>query len=195
MSEERNPYIQSEPAQGAQPENFTPQNPWSTQQAAQTQYQKQYQKTEPPQPQPQRQQAFQPMPFQPQAYVYPPQPTNAQRVNYRAYEAQKSSDSAAKVFGVVSFIIGCFALMVTSMIYFNFRSTVTQKFNYALTWGMILSLPSIIFGVVSLMKKSKKKIFAVMGIAFAAVLLIAAFVTYFFMVNSVPEATQVHRYY
>ena len=100
MSEEFNPYVNPESNQTAQPGYAAPQSPQQQQ-----------------------------MPFQPQAYVYPPQPTNAQRVNYRAYAAQKSSSGAAKAFGIVSFIIGCFVLMIASMIFFNFRTTVTQKYN------------------------------------------------------------------
>ena len=174
MSEEFNPYVNPENNQTAQPAYTAPQSPW--QQPAQS----------PVQPQPPQ------MPFQPQGYVYPPQPTNAQRVNYRAYAAQKSSSGAAKAFGIVSFIIGCFVLMIASMIFFNFRTTVTQKYNYALSWGFLTGLPAIIFGVVSIMKKTEKKIFPILGIAFGAILLIAAFITYFFMVNTAPE---VPRYY
>lgn len=166
MSEEFNPYVNPENNQAAQPNYAAPKSPW-------------HQPPVPPQQMP-----------QPQAYVYPPQPTNAQRVNYRAYAEQKSSSGAAKAFGIVSFIIGCFVLMIASMIFFNFRTTVTQKYNYALSWGFITGLPAIIFGVVSIMKKTEKKIFPILGIAFGAILLIAAFITYFFMVNTAPEVSR-----
>lgn len=173
MSEEFNPYVNPENNQAAQPTYAAPQSPWQQPPVSPQQM--------PPQQMP-----------QPQGYVYPPQPTNAQRVNYRAYAEQKSSSGAAKAFGIVSFIIGCFVLMIASMIFFNFRTTVTQKYNYALSWGFITGLPAIIFGVVSIMKKTEKKIFPILGIAFGAILLLAAFITYFFMVNTAPEVSHVY---
>ena len=123
---------------------------------------------------------------------YPPQYSNAQRPYYQP-PAQKTS-GAAKVFGVISFIIGCFILLITSMIFFNFRSSVTDKFGFALIWSVIAGLPALIFGVVALMKKTDKKIFAILGITFAAILMLCAFITYFFMVNG-AGATSVYRYY
>ena len=53
------------------------------------------------------------------------------------------------------------------MIYFNFRTTITQKYYYALTWSCVTGLPAVIFGVVSLMKKTDK-ITAAAGIAAGA---------------------------
>ena len=180
MTEEYNPYIQSEPLRRQPTEYVQPQPPQNVQQ--------------PQNAQPQPPQNVQPQPahvtFQPQGYVYPPQPTNAQRENFRAY-APKNSLGAARAFGVTSFIIGCFVILIASMIYFNFRTTITQKYYYALTWSCVTGLPAVIFGVVSLMKKTDKKVFPIIGIALAAVLMLATFITYFFMVNTAPDTTAI----
>lgn len=122
----------------------------------------------------------------PQGYTYPPQFTNGNRPYYTTPNtAPKNGSGAANVFGIVSFIIGCFAILITSMIYFNFRSSVSEKFGFATVWSCVVGLPALVFGVVSLMKKTDKKIFAILGISFAAVLMLCAFITYFVMVNTV----------
>ena len=126
----------------------------------------------PPQPVPPQYMPMpQPMPVQPQ-----PAPKRDPR-------------DTAKLFGVISFIIGCFVLPATAMIFFNFRSSVSEKFGFATTYSLVLSLPAVIFGVLSLLKKPEKRLFPMLGIAFAAVLLLCAFITYFFMVNGEPAAT------
>ena len=129
MSEEFNPYVNPENNQTAQPAYTAPQSPW--QQPAQS----------PVQPQPPQ------MPFQPQGYVYPPQPTNAQRVNYRAYAAQKSSSGAAKAFGIVSFIIGCFVLMIASMIFPRAFLSMGKVLFIALVSVIVVELLMRIFGI------------------------------------------------
>ena len=174
MNEEYNPYnIPAEPV--SQP--VQPQQPFQ-------------------QPQPPVQQT--PAPQQqfgnhyPQGYTYPPQYSNGNRPYYTPNTAPQKESGAARVFGIVSFIIGCFAILITSMIYFNFRSSVSDKFGYATMWSCIVGLPSLIFGVISLMKKTDKKLFPILGIAFAAVLMLCAFITYFVMVNTAATGG---RYY
>ena len=165
MNEEFNPYTN-------QNENARPQPPFNQQ---------------PPQPQPPQ------MPPIQNGYPYPPQYSNAQRMSYQS-NSQKTS-GAANALGVVSFIIGCFALIITSMIYFNFRSTVSEKYAYAVMWSAVVGLPALIFGVVSLMKKTDKKIFPILGITFAVILMLCAFITYFFMVNTASAGSLNNIYY
>ncbi len=118
--------------------------------------------------------------YQQQGYPYPPQYTNADRLR-----PMPRTGNAAKVFGVVSLVIGCFSLMIASMIFFNFRSSVTVKYAQAMISSLVVALPGVIFGIVSLMKKTEKKIFAILGIVFSSILMLSAFITYFFMVNTV----------
>lgn len=181
MTEEFNPY-------NNQNENVQPQ-PLFNQQTSEQPVQPQMPAQPPVQP---VQQQSQP-PVQ-NRYPYPQQYTNAQRTAY-PYRDNKKTSGAAKAFGVVSFIIGCFALIITSMIYFNFRSTVSEKYGFSLAWSAIIGLPALIFGVVSLMKKTDKKIFPILGIAFAVILMLCTFITYFFMVNAVNPGSVGHVYY
>lgn len=116
-----------------------------------------------------------------QDYPYPPQYSNADRLRQ-----MPRTGNAAKVFGVVSLVIGCFSLMIASMIFFNFRSSVTTKYIQAVTSSLFISLPGLIFGIVSIMKKADKKLFGLLGIVFSSILMLCAFITYFFMVNSAP---------
>lgn len=169
MNEEFNPYNNT-PEIPRQSENMQPQPPFNQQ---------------PPQPQ---------MPPIQNGYPYPPQYSNAQRLSSPYRDPQKVS-GAAKAFGVVSFIIGCFALIITSMIFFNFRSTISEKYGYAVMWSTVVGLPALIFGVVSLMKKTDKKLFPILGIVFAVILMLCAFITYFFMVNTAPAGSYTNIYY
>ena len=116
-----------------------------------------------------------------QDYPYPPQYSNADRLRQ-----MPRTGNSAKVFGVVSLVIGCFSLMIASMIFFNFRSSVTTKYIQAVTSSLFISLPGLIFGIVSIMKKADKKLFGLLGIVFSSILMLCAFITYFFMVNSAP---------
>lgn len=191
MNEEFNPY--NTPAENTVPtvEN-TPQPPFN-QQVANPQAPAQpqsynYQQPARPAQQPVQQPAqpiAQPPVQQPAAPRYPQQqqPVYPYR---QPVVPQKSSGAAAKAFGMVSFIIGCFTLLITSMIFFNFRSSVTEKFNASLAYSIIFAVPALVFGVVALMKKTEKKLFPILGIAFAVVLMLCAFITYFVMVNTAP---------
>ena len=138
------------------------------------------QSPQPPQP-PQRPVTPGFPPNQPPQRPYPPTYSN------RPAPPARNSRGAAKAFGMVSFLIGCFILPITSMIFFNFRSSVGEKFGAATFWSIVLSVPALVFGVVSLMKKPEKRLFPILGIAFAGVLLLCAFITYFFMVNTAPD--------
>ena len=129
------------------------------------------------------------VPPQPGNPVPPPPvtPGRPPQFNPPVYPVKKNPHAAAKAFGMVSFIIGCFVLPVTSMIYFNFHSTVSQKFGYSILYSVFLSIPALVFGVVSLMKKTEKRLFPILGIAFGTLLMLCAFITYFFMVNGTPN--------
>lgn len=163
-------------------------NPYAAQQTQQPQ-QTQFSQT---QQQQQPQQSAQGMPRQPYAQPYPPKqqpyPYPQAYSNHPQPAPKSSSGGAANAFGMVSFVIGCFILPITAMIYFNFRSSVSEKFGAALWFSMILSVPAVIFGVLSLTKKTEKRLFPILGVAFAGVLVLCMFVTYFFMVNGAPSA-------
>ena len=200
MNEEFNPYNNSDQTI---PQPTAPADPVFSEPSKSVPQQEvpQFVKPQPPvQPQkppvqPQQKPPVQQQPVQPQQLrrepPFMPNKADANRYypqqNYsnqnRPTPPQRDPKGAARVFGMVSFIIGCFVLPITSMIYFNFRSSVNEKFGSSVFFGMCLSLPAIIFGVVSLMKKTDKKLFPALGITFAGVLLLCGFITYFFMVN------------
>jgi hypothetical protein len=197
MNEEFNPYNNPEqknpqPTQPEEPRFNEPPKGFVQQEAPQFAQQEPPRYAQPPQqPMPQQRQPQQ------QRFEPPYMPNKAEPNRY--YPQQNYSNQnrpvrdpkgAARVFGMVSFIIGCFVLPITSMIYFNFRSSVNDKFGSSVFFGMFLSLPAIIFGVVSLMKKTDKKLFPALGITFAGILLLCGFITYFFMVNGTAN-----RYY
>lgn len=168
MTEEYNPYSR-------------PQQPYYPETAQQQPY---YPETAQPQPEdrniPPQSTAVPIQPMQPQ---YPQQSfTN----NPRPVPRRTETGAAARAFGMVSFILGCFVLPVTSMIYFNFRSSVSEKFSASMSNILLFCIPALVFGVISLMKKTDKKLFPILGIAFAGVLMLCAFITYFFMVNTAP---------
>ncbi len=179
MNEEYNPYTR--PQQPAYPTE--PQQP--QQRAFQPEPQPAY-RPDPSAPQPQDRNV-KPQPSVPP--IQPVQPQYPQQVlsnNPRPVPKKSNAYATARVFGMVSFIIGCFVLPVTSMIYFNFRSSVSEKFSASVTWILFLSVPALVFGVISLMKKTDKRLFPVLGISFACVLMLCAFITYFVMVNTAP---------
>lgn len=148
-----------------------------------------YAAPQPPQPAQSAQGMPQPPFVQPYPSRQPPHPYPQTYSNNPRPVPASDSGGAARAFGVVSFVIGCFILPITSMIYFNFRSSVSEKFGAALWFSLILSVPGVIFGVLSLTKKTEKRLLPVLGIAFAGVLVLCMFVTYFFMVNAAPEST------
>lgn len=140
----------------------------------------------PGEPQPQdRNVAPQPSvpPIQPVQQQYPQQTYSN---NPRPVPRRATSSGAARIFGIISFVIGCFVLPATAMIYFNFRSSVTEKFNASASCIVFLCVPALIFGIIALMKKTDKKLFPILGIVFAGVLMLCAFITYFVMVNTAP---------
>lgn len=144
----------------------------------------------PPEPQPpQTQKRAEPQQSVQQRFYPPYQPINySQQAMYGRNPAPpRNSDGTARAMGMVSFIVGCFALIAASMIFFNFRSSINTKFEASFICGMMISLPGVIFGVISLMKRTKKKIFPILGIAFSGVLLVCLLITYFVMVNTAPD--------
>lgn len=183
MNEEFNPYNNPEqknpqPAPSAEPGFSEP--PKSIPQQEPPRY------AQPPQQPPRYEPPYMPNKAEPNRW-YPQQNFSNQN-----RPPQRDPKASAKVFGMISFIIGCFVLPVTSMIFFNFRSSVNDKFGASVFFGMFLSLPAIIFAVISLMKKTDKKLFPALGITFAGILLLCGFITYFFMVNG---PSNVHSYY
>lgn len=166
--QEVNPYAAQPQPQAPQPaQGMPPQSPQSSQ-PAQGVPRQPYAQPYPPKQQP--------YPY-PQAYSNHPQPA-----------PRSNSTGAANAFGMVSFVIGCFILPVTAMIFFNFRSSVTEKFGVSLWFSIVLSVPAVIFGVLSLTKKAEKRLFPILGIAFAGLLVLCMFITYFFMVNGAPAS-------
>ena len=163
MNENNNPYVNPEPSAPRPPQNVQPQpGQWA-------------------QPQQQPRQWAQP---QPQQWAQPqPQP---QPVKTVAEAQQDNGAGAAMVFGVVSLIIGFAAVMLASMYIFNFRYTIDERFNKLLTWPCLMAIASLIFGVVSALKKPEKKFLTIIGIVLAALVLFATYIMYFFVVNKAP---------
>lgn len=168
MNENNNPYTNPEPAAPRAPQNAQP----PVQQGFQQPQQRVYYAAPPAnKPQPVRQ--------------APVQPNVAQRQNTPS--AAQNNKNSANTFGVLSFVIGCVLLLITPMIFFNFRSSWAEKYNYSMSWSILCGLPAVIFGAVALMKKPKNKLFPLLGIAFSVILMLSAFITYFIVMNSTDE--------
>ena len=156
-------------------------------QAAEPQYQQppQYQPPQYQQPQYQQPQYGQPQYGQPQygqpLYQQPLyQPPQYQQ--YPAYRQPVRGGGAAKAFAIVSFVAGCIALGIFMLIIMATTSTSHNVYRYSteragiaamsLVYGMLTSVPGLIFGIIAMAKKTNKFTLALLGIIFSASLLI-----------------------
>ena len=168
-----NPYEQGQQPQYQQPQYQQPQ--YQPPQYQQPQYQPpQYGQPQYGQPQYGQPQYQQPL-YQPQQYqqMYP---------QYPAYRKPVQGGGAAKAFAIVSFVAGCIALFILMMMlmfstpstgdFLRSRSTRSAFAAIALTYGTVISVPGLIFGIVAMAKKTNKFTFALLGIIFSASLLL-----------------------
>ena len=169
MNEEFNPYANQNENAPQPPFNQRPQYPQPP--------------VQPPvqQAAPQPQQAY---PARQTAQNSVPAKTTEERLAERKMLIEMKRRGQAKGYGITSLLIGCVATLATIMIVFNFQITNSDKWYWALTGSTFLSLPAVIFGVVALAKKPEKKMFAILGLTFAGVLVVTALVYYFVVANT-----------
>ena len=177
-----NPYEQGQ--QPAEPYEQTYQQPQYQQpQYQQPQYQQpQYQQPQYQQPQYQQPQYQQPQYQQPQYQQPLYQQPLYQPQQYPAYRQPVQGGGAAKAFAIVSFVAGCIALGILMVIVMATTSTSSNPYRYSsaragmaavsLIYGMITSVPGLIFGIIAMAKKTNKFPLALLGIIFSASLLV-----------------------
>ena len=157
--------VDQEPVQGAA-------NPYEQGQQPAEPYEQTYQQPQYQQPQYQQPQYQQPLYQQP---LYQPQ-------QYPAYRQPVQGGGAAKAFAIVSFVAGCIALGILMVIVMATTSTSSNPYRYnsaragmaavSLVYGMITSVPGLIFGIIAMAKKTNKFPLALLGIIFSASLLV-----------------------
>lgn len=156
MAEEKNPYYQ-QTADSADGQPTYPQQPAGY-----------YQQPE-QQPQYQQPQAYQTQP-------YPQQP-------YYGYAQKQPGGGAAKAFAIISFVVGClsfllvlFGLIILAAGSYS-RNAAGAVFALTFGYGLIVAFPGMIFGIVSLAKKTRLLPLGVMGVLFNVFLLLEVLVS------------------
>ena len=167
--------VDQEPVQGAA-------NPYEQGQQPAEPYEQTYQQPQYQQPQYQQPQYQQPQYQQPQYQQPLYQQPLYQPQQYPAYRQPVQGGGAAKAFAIVSFVAGCIALGILMVIVMATTSTSSNPYRYnsaragmaavSLVYGMITSVPGLIFGIIAMAKKTNKFPLALLGIIFSASLLV-----------------------
>ena len=167
--------VDQEPVQGAA-------NPYEQGQQPAEPYEQTYQQPQYQQPQYQQPQYQQPQYGQPQYQQPLYQQPLYQPQQYPAYRQPVQGGGAAKAFAIVSFVAGCIALGILMVIVMATTSTSSNPYRYnsaragmaavSLVYGMITSVPGLIFGIIAMAKKTNKFPLALLGIIFSASLLV-----------------------
>ena len=146
MQEDRNPYADQQ--QGAGEQGYP--------QTVQTGYQQNYQ--------PPAQQNYQ------QGYQQPVQQNYQQGYQqpYYGYAQPQQGGGAAKAFSIVSFVAGCISIFLALIFLFAPVTLWTAAFVY----GIFLSVPGLVFGIVALVKKTRLFPLGLLGVIFNGVLLL-----------------------
>ena len=158
MQEDRNPYADQQ--QGAGEQGYP--------QTVQTGYQQNYQ----PPVQQNYQQGYQ-QPVQQnyqQGYQQPVQQNYQQGYQqpYYGYAQPQQGGGAAKAFSIVSFVAGCISIFLALIFLFAPVTLWTAAFVY----GIFLSVPGLVFGIVALVKKTRLFPLGLLGVIFNGVLLL-----------------------
>ena len=158
MQEDRNPYADQQ--QGAGEQGYP--------QTVQTGYQQNYQ----PPAQQNYQQGYQ-QPVQQnyqQGYQQPVQQNYQQGYQqpYYGYAQPQQGGGAAKAFSIVSFVAGCISIFLALIFLFAPVTLWTAAFVY----GIFLSVPGLVFGIVALVKKTRLFPLGLLGVIFNGVLLL-----------------------
>ena len=158
MQEDRNPYADQQ--QGAGEQGYP--------QTVQTGYQQNYQ----PPAQQNYQQGYQ-QPVQQnyqQGYQQPVQQNYQQGYQqpYYGYAQPQQGGGAAKAFSIVSFVAGCISIFLALIFLFAPVTLWIAAFVY----GIFLSVPGLVFGIVALVKKTRLFPLGLLGVIFNGVLLL-----------------------
>ena len=182
MQEDRNPYADQQQGTGEQgyPQTVQPGYQQNYQPPAQQNYQQGYQ-----QPVQQYYQQSYQQPVQQnyqQGYQQPVQQNYQQPVQqnyqqgyqqgyqqpYYGYAQPQQGGGAAKAFSIVSFVAGCISIFLALIFLFAPVTLWTAAFVY----GIFLSVPGLVFGIVALVKKTRLFPLGLLGVIFNGVLLL-----------------------
>ena len=158
MQEDRNPYADQQ--QGAGEQGYP--------QTVQTGYQQNYQ---PPAQQNYQQGYQQPVQqYYQQGYQQPAQQNYQQGYQqpYYGYAQPQQGGGAAKAFSIVSFVAGCISIFLALIFLFAPVTLWIAAFVY----GIFLSVPGLVFGIVALVKKTRLFPLGLLGVIFNGVLLL-----------------------
>ena len=158
MQEDRNPYADQQQGTGEQgyPQTVQPGYQQNYQPPAQQNYQQGYQQPV--------QQYYQ------QGYQQPAQQNYQQGYQqpYYGYAQPQQGGGAAKAFSIVSFVAGCISIFLALIFLFAPVTLWTAAFVY----GIFLSVPGLVFGIVALVKKTRLFPLGLLGVIFNGVLLL-----------------------
>ena len=174
MQEDRNPYADQQQGAGEQGYPQTVQTGYQQnyQPPAQQNYQQGYQ-----QPVQQNYQQGYQQPVQQnyqQGYQQPVQQNYQQGYQqgyqqpYYGYAQPQQGGGAAKAFSIVSFVAGCISIFLALIFLFAPVTLWTAAFVY----GIFLSVPGLVFGIVALVKKTRLFPLGLLGVIFNGVLLL-----------------------
>ena len=174
MQEDRNPYADQQQGTGEQgyPQTVQPGYQQNYQPPAQQNYQQGYQ-----QPVQQYYQQSYQQPVQQnyqQGYQQPVQQNYQQGYQqgyqqpYYGYAQPQQGGGAAKAFSIVSFVAGCISIFLALIFLFAPVTLWIAAFVY----GIFLSVPGLVFGIVALVKKTRLFPLGLLGVIFNGVLLL-----------------------
>lgn len=111
-------------------------------------------------------------PYPPQYYYpYPPQ------------YVQRRGGGAAKAFSIISFVLGCFSLLIA--LFFVFAMFVSRGSAYysgsfgalSLSYSVMTAIPGLVFAIIALAKGSRLFALALLGLIFNSMLLLLSLTT------------------
>ena len=186
MQEDRNPYADQQQGAGEQgypqtvqtgyQQNYQPPAQQNYQQGYQQPVQQYYQQGYQQPAQQNYQQGYQ-QPVQQnyqQGYQQPVQQNYQQGYQqgyqqpYYGYAQPQQGGGAAKAFSIVSFVAGCISIFLALIFLFAPVTLWTAAFVY----GIFLSVPGLVFGIVALVKKTRLFPLGLLGVIFNGVLLL-----------------------
>lgn len=136
------------------------------------------QPTYPQQPQYQQPTGYYQQPEQPPQYPQQQYPQQYPQQPYYGYAQKQPGGGAAKAFAVISFVVGCFSLLFALFGLIILadgrfaRNAAATVLALSFVYGIALTLPGMIFGIVSVAKKTRLMALGVLGVIFNLILLL-----------------------
>ena len=135
-------------------------------------YQPPYQQQQPYQPPYQQQPPYQPPYQQP---PYRQQPYYQQlpgRQPYYGYAQRQPGGGAAKAFAVVSFVAGICSMMIVILTLSLYTYSSASMFSMSVVYSFIWAIPGLLFGILSLAKKTRLFVLGLLGVIFNGALVL-----------------------